>query len=86
MTIQEKHQGILFENGLILLNKKNTATAIKTWIIEVLMKISQPYEELQNELKIVLESQIKTASVGIKGKMTKVIQKINNNFSTRRWC
>lgn len=81
MQIKEELQGVLFDSGINLLYRSSTATAVKTWIIEVLLKIAEPYAELQIELKTCLESQLKNASKGIKGKMTKVIQKINNNFN-----
>ena len=80
MKIDEKEKGILFDRGITLLQKKTTPTAILTWIIDLLMNIAYDSIELQQEIKLVIEGRIPTVSIGVKGKMVKAIQKINNNF------
>lgn len=80
MNIEEKDQGALFDKILILLQKKQTATAIKAWIIDILMSISGKFPTLQQEIKITLEDQLINATPGLKNKIVKAIQKINNNF------
>jgi len=80
ININENEQGFVFEAGATLLANKKTATAIKIWIIDVLLKIARPYPELQNELIMILKLQLPNASVGLKGKILKTVIKINDNF------
>lgn len=80
MEIKENEQGLIFDKSMSLLQSKRTAIAIKIWIIDVLMNIAKPHTELQNEIKQALELQLPSASSGLKGKIVKTIQKINDNF------
>jgi hypothetical protein len=80
MKILEKDQGFVFETGINFLNDKHTAVAIKAWAIDVLMQIATPYPELQNEILLSIKPQLLNASSGLKGKILKTIQKINDNF------
>jgi hypothetical protein len=80
IDIKEDEQGIVFEKGTALLTNMKTAPAIKIWIIDVLLKISGPYPELQNELMMILKPQLSHVSKGLKGKILKTIVKINDNF------
>lgn len=79
IEIPLQYKGELFDVGMNFLNNKKTATAIKTWIIDILVTISKDYPELQNELYLSLKDQIKQSEKGIRGKMTKVIQKLELN-------
>ncbi|MFT6717320.1 MAG: hypothetical protein ACJA0Q_001972 [Saprospiraceae bacterium] len=78
--IKDNEQGEVFEKSILLLNNKHTATAIKIWIIDVLMNIAKPHPELQTEIATSLSLQRDGASKGLKGKITKTIVKINDNF------
>lgn len=80
LKIHSEDQGFVFEQGINLLNNKHTASGIKMWIIEVLMKIAAPHPSLQNEILLILKPQILQVSAGLKGKILKTIQKINDNF------
>ncbi len=82
LEIPEKFKGQLFDIGIQFLIKKSTATGIKTWIIDLLMNISIKNYELQKEINSVLQCQINESKIGIVGKMTKTIQKIDLNSQT----
>lgn len=82
--IEEKDQGIVFDNGITLLQKKDTAFAIKAWIIDLLMNISKDYPELQSEILFCIKDQTINATPGLKGKIKKTIQIINNNLALNK--
>ena len=82
ITIPKKHLVELFDLNIYFLSLKSTKTGIKCWNIDLAMKLSENFPELQNEINEVLLLQFNDAGKGIRGKMTKTIQKIAVNLQT----
>ncbi|MFK7809438.1 MAG: hypothetical protein AB8F74_16665 [Saprospiraceae bacterium] len=75
--IPEDQSAVLFDFCVELVINKNTAIAIKAFAMDVMVNIAMPFEELRNEVKVVLEDQVKHGSKGVKSRANKLLKKLN---------
>jgi len=71
--IPEDLSASLFDTCINWIIEKKTAVAVKVYAIEVVAKIALPYKELREEVKVVLEDQLKHGSAGVKVRARRMI-------------
>jgi len=74
--ITEEYQGLLLERCYQLLKNAEKGVAIRAFSIAILYNISEPYEELTNELKLTLEDLYTEGLPGLSGRRKNYLSKI----------
>lgn len=72
--LPEKYEGIVLERCYQLLKDGEQAIAIRAFAMGVIYKISQPYEELKTELKLVLEDLYTGGSSGLENRRKNILK------------
>ena len=74
--IPEAYHGELFSLCIDLLLSPNTKIAIKAHCMEVAFQIATPYEELREELSLVIKELLPTGSAGIQSRGNRILKKL----------
>lgn len=72
--IPEEYHGELFSICMDLLLSPNTKIAIKAHCMEVAFQIATPYEELQEELSLVIKELLPNGSAGIRSRGNRILK------------
>ena len=74
--IPEKYQASVIDSCFYLVNKKDTAIAVKAFSLGVLENMVKLYPELKNELIASIENLLPTASSGIKNRCGHILRRL----------
>ncbi len=74
--IPEEFEGVVLERCYELLKNTEKGVAIRAFSIAVIYNISAPYDELKNELKLVLEDLDTEGSPGLFGRKRNYLKKL----------
>lgn len=76
VDIPKKQEGYVLTKGFEFLNNNNSPIAVKVFAMTVVFHLSVKYPEIEKELTLSLENQLKHASVGFKSRATKILKKL----------
>lgn len=73
-TLPEEYQGVVLDRCYILLKDSEQAIAIRAFAMGVIYSISKEYDELKNELKLVLEDLYTVGSSGLENRRKNILK------------
>lgn len=76
--IPEAFEGVVLERCYELLKDLEKGVAIRAFSIAIIYNISEPYSELKNELKLVLEDLYTEGSPGLEGRRRTYLKKLKD--------
>lgn len=72
--LPESYQGVVLEHCYFLLKNNEEPVAIRAFSIGVIYRISKEYEELKNELKLVLQDLYTGDSTGLENRKNNILK------------
>ncbi len=77
---EERDQGILADHCFDWMVKESVPVAIKVYAMEILASLAKTYPELNGELVMVIEDQMKNNSAGFRARGTRILKQMKKEY------